>query len=206
VYRRSASEIGSTRASRCEWSVETTPLDLKEACRSSIAATQPTCEPVSMPLTSPRVSTSPVQAGVAGSRYLPGGRSGNLALPGRIVRQRDVVPQVVARIVGGGDAFDVEALVERAGSEIRGLERGVDRVVDLVGGLIGGDLVDAEDVRELGLEPELDRRHAVGLPVRAQDAKGVARLLWRELRPADAQVRRGHALRVQHPVDVVVWG
>ena len=160
-----------------------------------------------MPLTSPRVSTRPFQAGVAGSRYLSG-RNVGATLPDQVGSFASLMWW--RRSSHGSSVVAMNSMskrvVQRPRTEVRGLQRGVDRVVDLVGGLLGGDQVDAEDVGELGLEPELDRGAAVGLPVRAQDAEGVAGLLGGELRLADAEVGQRHAVGVHHPVDVVVRG
>jgi hypothetical protein len=117
-----------------------------------------------------------------------------------------VVPQVVRRVVGRGQHLDAEPLVERAGTELRGRDPLGDRVVERVGGLGRRREVEAEDVGEPGLEPQLHRGPAVRGPVRAQEAERRARRLGVEPALPDAEVGERDPLRVQHPGHVVVRG
>jgi len=131
-------------------------------------------------------------------------RGRDLTRPGGVVLELDVVRQVVARIVRGGDELDLEAVVQRARQERRRLQLLGDRVVDLVRGLGRRGDVDPEDVGELGLEPELDRAAPVDLPVGAEEAERVAGAVGAEVLLTHAEVGERDPVGVQHPIDVVV--
>jgi hypothetical protein len=112
--------------------------------------------------------------------------------------------QVVAGVVGRGEDRDAEALVQRARAVGPVGEPLGDLVIDDVCGLGRRTHGDAEDLGELRLEPEPDRRPAVRGPVRAQQPPCGARVLLGQRTLADPERIDRDARRVQHPGDVVV--
>src|SRR5256885_17146878 len=66
----------------------------------------------------------------------------------------------IARLVGGGEALDVEALEQRPRPEFRRGEPLYDGVVDRPGRLRREPLLDAEHVVQLVVEPRTRRRAA----------------------------------------------
>ena len=119
-----------------------------------------------------------------------------------------VMKQRVQRRFRGRQHLDAEALEQRPGPVVRGLERTLDVPVEAVRRGRTERLVEPENLFEHVVEPDSGRRApkqvvVVGKPspnhlgIRL-DGEPIARV------GRDAQFRQRHALAVQHPVNVVV--
>jgi hypothetical protein len=124
--------------------------------------------------------------------------------PGRVGGQRGVGRQVVGRVVGGGQHLDAEPLVQRPWTVAVGGQPVGNLVVDRVGRLGRGAHRHAEDVGQLRLQPEADRRAPVGVPMAAQQPPHLARLGLRQRAAAHAQGVQRNPAGVQQPGHVVV--
>ena len=201
---RLASSSGSVRTSSWLWSAEVAPCARKWRRRASSAARNrrsrrcPRRPPRRAAQRRPATRARRLQVAVR-----PEGRD-HPARPRRVSGERGVRGQVVARIVGGGEHLDPEPIEEGA-RPVRVLGEPVgELVVDRVRGLRGRSLRHAEDLGELGLQPEAHRRSAEDVPMRAQRAPDLARRRLVELALPDAERVKLHAARVQQARHVVI--
>ena len=120
--------------------------------------------------------------------------------------ERLVVRQCIVRRIGGAERLDVEPLEQRPWAERRLGQPAGDLVVDPLGRRRIQPLGHAEDVVQLGIEPQPGRRAAEQvIPVgEALPDAAVILLDRRAIAAGDAQRLERHALAVEHAEDVVI--
>ncbi len=117
-----------------------------------------------------------------------------------------MVLEHVARGIGRGEYFDVEALEQRPGPEFGGLEPFADRVVHAHRRIRAEPLAHAEHLVQLVVEPRAGRRAAeqvIALRKELPHPAGIG-LHRRAVAAWHAQGLERHPVRVQQAQDVVV--